>query len=69
MLIIRTSILTGVTRSLDLDVQPHEYQAWCEGALIQNVMPHLTPSEREFLISGVTDEEWAESVGFDLECA
>jgi hypothetical protein len=30
-----------------------------EGELIQNVMPHLTSSEREFLISGMSLDEQA----------
>ena len=30
-----------------------------EGELIQNVMPHLTPSEREFLMTGMSLEEQA----------
>lgn len=58
MQITRTSTLTGVTRTMDIDVQPHEYYAWLNGGLIQNCMPHLSVSDREFLISGVTDDEW-----------
>jgi hypothetical protein len=45
----------------------YKRQAWEDGQLIQYAMPHLTVSEREFLISGVTDEEWAEMMGIDLE--
>lgn len=60
MLITRTSTLSGITRTMDIDVQPHEYQAWLDGQMIQYAMPHLSVSEREFLISGVTDEEWNE---------
>ena len=26
--------------------------------LIQDVLPHLTPAEREFIMTGITDEEW-----------
>ena len=58
MQITRTSTLSGVTRTMDIDVQPHEYQAWLNGQMIQYAMPHLSVSEREFLISGVTDDEW-----------
>lgn len=69
MQITRTSTLSGITRTLEIDVQPHEYQSWLDGQLIQYAMPHLTVSEREFLISGVTDEEWAEMMGIDMEFA
>ena len=30
-----------------------------EGALIQNVMPHLTSGEREFLMTGMSLDEQA----------
>ena len=60
MQITRTSTLSGITRTMEIDVEPHEYKAWEDGQMIQYSMPHLTVSEREFLISGVTDDEWAE---------
>jgi 7,8-dihydro-6-hydroxymethylpterin-pyrophosphokinase len=55
--------MTGVTRTLDLDIQPHEYQSWVNGELIQNCMPHLSVGEREFLLTGVTDDEWSKFIG------
>ena len=58
MKITKTSLLTGITRTLDLDVTKEQYQLWQNGELIQDVMPHLSPEEREFLISGVTQAEW-----------
>jgi hypothetical protein len=60
-------MLTGITRTMDIDVQPHEYQAWVDGQLIQWAMPHLSVSDREFLINGVTDEEWNAMMGSDEE--
>jgi hypothetical protein len=36
---------------------------WEGGELIQNVMPELSPEEREFLISGITPKEWDEYYG------
>lgn len=54
----RTSILSGITRTKELDVTEEQYNAWQDGALIQNVMPHLSDDDREFLISGATAEEW-----------
>jgi hypothetical protein len=58
MIFIRTSILSGITRTKEFDVTEEQYNAWKCGALIQNVMPHLSDDEREFLISGATAEEW-----------
>ena len=58
MIVIRTSILSGITRTKEFDITEEQYNAWRDGALIQNVMPHLSDDEREFLISGATIEEW-----------
>lgn len=58
MIVIRTSILSGITRTKEFDITDEQYNAWKCGALIQNVMPHLSDDEREFLISGATAEEW-----------
>jgi hypothetical protein len=52
---------------MDIDVEPHEYQAWVSGQMIQNCMPHLSVSDREFLISGVTDDEWATLMNLEME--
>jgi len=34
-----------------------------QGELIQDVFPHLTPDEREFIQTGITPEDWNEMVG------
>lgn len=67
MLITRTSTLSGITRTMDIDVEQHEYQAWMDGQLIQYAMPHLSVGDREFLISGVTDDEWADLMNLEME--
>ena len=28
---------------------------------IQNIFPHLTPGQREFIMTGITDDEWDET--------
>jgi hypothetical protein len=58
MIIERRSELTGVVRSMEIDVCPQQIKEWEEGKLIQDAMPNLTPSEREFIKTGITDEEW-----------
>ena len=60
MRVIKTSIITGNTASMDLDITEVQLVAWRQGALIQDVMPHLSADEREFLISGITPAEWDE---------
>jgi hypothetical protein len=59
--------MSGITRTMDIDVQPHEYQAWMDGQLIQYAMPNLSVSDREFLISGVTDDEWETLMNLEME--
>lgn len=58
MLVTRTSLLSGVTRTLEIGITEDQMRLWEAGKPIQAVAPHLTPGEREFLISGITDEEW-----------
>jgi 7,8-dihydro-6-hydroxymethylpterin-pyrophosphokinase len=58
MKIQRTSAQSGITRTLDLDLTLDEYASWRGGELIQNAMPRLNADEREFLMTGITAEEW-----------
>ena len=60
MKIERTSAHSGITRTLDLDVTLEEYASWKGGELIQNAMPRLNADEREFIMTGITAEEWEE---------
>ena len=57
MLVGRKSMITGIKSEMDLNVSEKQITLWMEGELIQNVMPHLTPSEREFLMTGMSLEE------------
>ena len=58
MIIERKSVISGIVRQRDLDVTPEQIERWQGGELIQNVFPHLSPSDREFIVTGTTDEEW-----------
>lgn len=58
MLITRKSIITGKINTMDLDVSDQQLAEWEGGKLIQDVFPHLNASEREFMMSGITPEEW-----------
>jgi len=61
MQITKTSPLTGKTNTMEIDVTQEQLDCWARGVdLIQNIMPDLTPAEREFLISGRTQEDWDE---------
>lgn len=65
MKIIRTSPFSGITRTREFDISPTEYQAWVDGTVIQDAMPNLNPSEREFIMTGITDTEWDDFFGVD----
>ena len=58
MLIVARSDLTGKISSMDIDVTQEQINEWEGGSLIQDVMPDLTPDEREFIMTGITQEEW-----------
>lgn len=58
MLIRRTSAFTGVTRERDIPCDPEHFAQWQLGANIQSVMPYLSNEDREFIKTGVTQEEW-----------
>ena len=58
MLIERTSPFTGKTNTMDIDVTWWQYQNWIDGMLIQHAMPNISADEREFIMTGITPEEW-----------
>jgi len=58
MKITRKSILSGITRTLDIPVTEDQMQAWRGGVLIQRAMPNLSDDLREFIMSGITADEW-----------
>lgn len=63
MKITRKSILSGTIRTLDIAVTDEQMVAWRSGELIQNVMPHLSDDDREFIMTGITPDEWDNMVG------
>tara|TARA_R110000764_G_scaffold208524_1_gene294185 strand:+ start:658 stop:825 length:168 start_codon:yes stop_codon:yes gene_type:complete len=48
---------------MEIDVSDKQIALWMEGALIQDVMPSLSADEREFLMTGITPDEWAAEFG------
>ncbi len=63
--ITRTSIMSGVRRTMRLDVTQDEFNAWEWGELIQNAMPRLTQDEREFILTGMVQGEWDDTLDND----
>lgn len=63
MLITRVSQLTGNKYTLDLPVTEEQMYRFWNGELVQNVFPHLAAAEREFILNGITSEEWTNMFG------
>ena len=47
---------TGDFNTMELDITQEQLNSWMDGELVQNVFPHLTPDEREFIMTGITPE-------------
>ena len=59
MEVTKTSVHSGITRTLDLDVTFEEIAAWQAGELIQVAKPRLDADGREFIKTGITPADWA----------
>lgn len=57
-LVTRTSLVSGTTRTMILTATLDQWAALDKGALIQNALPHLSADDREFLLTGITGDEW-----------
>lgn len=59
MIIQRTSELTGVKHFREINVTQAEMDDWHKSAeFIQNYFPDLSDDDREFILTGITPEEW-----------
>ena len=61
MQITRKSIVSGKINTIDLPINEYQLARYEGGALVQDAFPDLDADGREFLISGITPEEWAET--------
>lgn len=63
MLITKVSLLTDKESTQDIPVTVDQIDRWRKGELIQNAMPNLTADQREFIMTGITKEEWDNAYG------
>lgn len=67
MLFSQRSPLTGKINSIDLPLTEEEFEAafenWQDNVKIQDAFPTLTPAQREFIMTGYTEEDWAKMFG------
>ena len=63
MMITRTSPFTGMIHTKDILVTEEQLARWRGGERIQNVMPFLSADDREFIMTGITADEWNNTFG------
>ena len=55
----KVSMLTGKESCMVLPLRSGKIEHWLDsGTLVQDAFPQLSDDAREFLISGITPEEW-----------
>ena len=67
MKVTKKSTLSGKISTMELDVTKEQLSLYEGGELVQNVFPDLSINEREFLISGITPDEWDGVFGYEEE--
>ena len=58
MIITKTSPMTGMINTMDVSVTEVQIARWQGGMLIQDVMPNLSADERDFIMTGITPDDW-----------
>tara|TARA_R100001244_G_scaffold96216_2_gene72061 strand:- start:181 stop:375 length:195 start_codon:yes stop_codon:yes gene_type:complete len=53
-------MFSNENHTLDLPITQDQLDRWASGELVQNAFPGLTRGQREFIISGITENEWVE---------
>lgn len=66
MLITKNSPFTRKENTLDIPISEERYYAYLHSVkrpLIQEAFPDLSPGQREFLLTGITPDEWDSMFG------
>lgn len=62
MIVKRKSAISGIEHQKDIPVDPNDMMMWEYGAgNIDELMPYLTNTDRDFILSGITQNEWTEA--------
>lgn len=65
MRITRTSMISGETNTMELPVTEEQLENYYGGELLQNAFPNLSAGQREFIKTGITEQEWDNMFGGD----
>ena len=64
MQVTRKSIFSGTIRTIELPITKEQLESYEKGnKLLQNAFPNLTPGQREFIKTGITEYEWDKMFG------
>ena len=63
--VTRQSVLSRKFNTMELPITQEDLDRYdtIGGLHVQNVFPHLDAGQREFLINGVTPDEWTKYIG------
>ena len=65
----KTSPVTGRLNIMEIEMNPNDYVRWKKGGVnIQEALPYLSIDEREFLITGLSPEDWENMYPTTVEC-
>ena len=60
----KKSGISGKNNVMEIAFDYEHFMQWhVDGKPIQKALPYLTPDEREFMMTGITPEEWEETFG------
>ena len=62
MIVTRKSAITGKVRTRNISVRPEDLALYESGAIsIADAMPYLDSADREFILCGITRNEWKDA--------
>ena len=57
MEITKTSLLTGITRTLEIPIEEEDYKDYLEGESLDLVAPYLTKEDANFIKTGIATDD------------
>lgn len=58
MIIKKKSPFSGIVHEMDLPITQAQVDAWQAGEYAQVAFSNLTARQREFIMTGITEQEW-----------
>lgn len=58
MQVTRKSMISGIVRTIDLPITEDQIRRYEQGVYLQDAFANLSAGQREFIHTGITDDEW-----------